>query len=234
MVPAVFLINGLSRGDWFEAFLFAVAVAVGLTPELLPMIVTVNLSKGAMEMARQKVIVKRLNAIQDFGAMDVLCTDKTGTLTEGRVVLVRHVDLSGEENREVLDCAYLNSHFQTGLSNLLDDAVLGHDGGHDALTAAHRKVDELPFDFRRRRMSVIVAEPDGSHRLICKGAVEEVLAVTSHVREDGGRTELECDHHEQVQALVREMSEEGFRLIALAVRDSPVTGRPTPWPTSRT
>ena len=181
MVPAVFVINGLTKHDWLEALLFAVAVAVGLTPEMLPMIVTVNLAKGAIAMSRKKVIVKRLNAIQNFGAMDVLCTDKTGTLTQDRIILKRHIDIGGRESDEVLQYAYLNSHFQSGLRNLLDKAVLAHveldqtvriDGGYS-------KIDEIPFDFSRRRLSVIVARDDGKHVLICKGAVEEIFAVCS-------------------------------------------------------
>ena len=159
MAPLVFLINGLTKDNWLEALLFAMAVAVGLTPEMLPMIVTVNLAKGAMAMSRKKVIVKRLNAIQNFGAMDVLCTDKTGTLTQDRVILEAHVDMHGKESEKVLEYAYLNSYFQSGLKNLLDVAVLKHVEVHKQAatsTAAYRKVDEIPFDFVRRRMSVVV------------------------------------------------------------------------------
>ena len=161
MVPAVFLINGLTKHDWLEALLFAVAVAVGLTPEMLPMIVTVNLAKGAIAMSREKVIVKRLNAIQNFGAMDVLCTDKTGTLTQDRIILKRHLDIHGEESARVLQYAYLNSHFQSGLKNLLDVAVLQHVEMHKVLgiDQGFAKVDEIPFDFARRRLSVVVSRP---------------------------------------------------------------------------
>ena len=223
MVPAVFLINGIARHDWVQAFLFAVAVAVGLTPELLPMIVTVNLSKGALDMSRKKVIVKRLNAIQDFGAMDVLCTDKTGTLTEGRVVLIRHVDVEGNENAQILDYAYLNSYYQTGLNNLLDEAVLEHDGEkRQEFAKQHEKIDEIPFDFLRRRMSVVVKEPDGGHLLICKGAVEEVLAQCKGVTYRGRMENLKRSHLADTERLVSEMNNEGFRLIALAVRQLPV------------
>ncbi len=184
MVPTVFLINGLSRGNWVEAFLFAVAVAVGLTPEMLPMIVTVNLSKGALAMAREKVIVKRLNSIQNLGAMDVLCTDKTGTLTEGRIVLERHVDVRGHESERVLHYGYLNSYHHTGLKNLMDEAILDHEELEERLEAKekYRKIDEIPFDFVRRRMSVIVEDASGTNTLICKGAVEEVLGLCH----DGG------------------------------------------------
>ena len=159
MVPIVFLINGLTKHDWLEALLFAVAVAVGLTPEMLPMIVTVNLAKGAIDMSRARVIVKRLNAIQNFGAMNILCTDKTGTLTQDRIILKRYLDIRGEESERVLQYAYLNSHFQSGLKNLLDIAVLQHVEMHGILgiDKGFAKIDEIPFDFSRRRLSVVVA-----------------------------------------------------------------------------
>ena len=158
MAPAVFLINGLTKHNWVEALLFALAVAVGLTPEMLPMIVTVNLAKGAIAMSREKVIVKRLNAIQNFGAMDILCTDKTGTLTQDRIILKRNLDIHGEDSDDVLKYAYLNSHFQSGLRNLLDNAVLAHVDLQKSLgiDSEYTKLDEIPFDFSRRRMSVVV------------------------------------------------------------------------------
>lgn len=224
MVPGVFLINGLAKGDWLQAFLFALAVAVGLTPEMLPMIVTANLSKGALMMSRKKVIVKRLNAIQDFGAMDVLCTDKTGTLTEGRVVLIRHVDIDGKENAKLLDLAYLNSFHQTGLNNLLDEAVLNYPGIEKRkLEVYYKKIDEIPFDFQRRRMSVVVEASNGNHLLICKGAVEEVLAKCKTVQTHGMIKSLQNHHHSHKNDLVKELSEQGFRLIAIAVRPIPLT-----------
>ena len=176
MVPLVFIINGVTKHDWKEAFFFALAVAVGLTPEMLPMIVSVCLSRGALIMSRKKVIVKRLNSIQNLGAMDVLCTDKTGTLTQDRVILERHCDVAGNEDDRVLVLAYLNSHFQTGLKNVLDRAVLEHHEVHREVSIPDwRKVDEIPFDFSRRLMSVVVETPEGMHRLICKGAPEEVF-----------------------------------------------------------
>src|SRR5450759_933373 len=183
MVPAVFLINGLSKHNWLEALLFAMAVAVGLTPEMLPMIVTVNLSKGALAMARKKVIVKRLNAIQNFGAMDVLCTDKTGTLTQGKIVLEKHLDVHGNPSEKVLQYGYLNSYHHTGLKNLLDEAILDHKELEESLKAKdkYRKIDEIPFDFIRRRMSVVVEDETGLNTLICKGAVEEVLGLCTRV-----------------------------------------------------
>ena len=184
MTPLVLFINGFTKGDWVEALLFALSIAVGLTPEMLPMIVTSTLAKGAVRLSRRKVIVKRLDSIQNFGAMDVLCTDKTGTLTQDKVFLSHHIDVWGESSDSVLEYAYLNSHYQTGLKNLLDVAVLEHAEVHQALdvATAFRLVDEIPFDFQRRRMSVVVAEHDEHYQLICKGAVEEVLRVCTRVR----------------------------------------------------
>ena len=224
MVPLVFLINGWSKGNWLEAFLFALAVAVGLTPELLPMIVTVNLSKGALLMSKRKVIVKRLKAIQNFGAMDILCTDKTGTLTEGKVKLIRHWDINGQTSQQILDYAYLNSYYQTGLKNLLDKAVLEHpERQPEAWLKKFSKVDEVPFDFTRRRMSVVVHESNGSTYLICKGAVEEILSCVSQVVVDGKITPWQSAHHTRQGDLVESLSAEGFRVVALAYRQVPVT-----------
>jgi Mg2+-importing ATPase len=231
MVPVVFLINGFSKGNWLEAFLFGLAVAVGLTPEMLPMIVTTNLAKGAVTMARRKTIVKRLNSIQNFGAMDVLCTDKTGTLTQDKVVLERHVNAVGEEDDFVLALAYLNSFYQTGLKNLLDVAVLEHGElkGELAIDKAYGKVDECPFDFTRRRMSVVVDHEHRDHQLICKGAVEEILAVCRYVRDEPlpGETEriveLRDERREDAKELVAEMNEDGFRVVAVAYREFPTT-----------
>jgi Mg2+-importing ATPase len=230
MVPAVFLINGLSKHNWLEAFLFAMAVAVGLTPEMLPMIVTVNLSKGALAMARKKVIVKRLNAIQNFGAMDVLCTDKTGTLTQGKIVLEKHLDAHGDPSEKVLHYGYLNSYHHTGLKNLLDAAVLNHEELEERLKAKekYRKIDEIPFDFIRKRMSVIVEETNGMHTLICKGAVEEVLSVCSRVEVQGEIIEVLPEHDAKRRALASDLNAQGFRVIALAYKEMPgATDAPT-------
>ena len=223
MVPLVFLVNGLTKGDWLEAFLFAVAVAVGLAPEMLPMIVTINLAKGALAMSGKKVIVKRLNSIQNLGAMDVLCTDKTGTLTQDKVLLEKHVDVFGEESERVLEYAYLNSYYQTGLKNLLDVAVLEHVEVHEHLRpdAKFAKIDEVPFDFQRRRMSVVVAEHGGPHILICKGAVEEVYSVCNRAEQHGEVVALEPEHHDELQALTREFNDDGFRVIAVAYKELP-------------
>ncbi len=217
MVAVVFFIVGTTKGDWVQALLFGLSVAVGLTPEMLPMIVTVNLAKGALTMAKRKVIVKRLPSIQNFGAIDILCTDKTGTLTQDRVVLERHVDTLGRPSDEVLNYAYLNSYFQTGLRNLIDRAVLEHS---DLDTRLCRLVDELPFDFQRRRMSVVVSYED-EHVLICKGAVEEIYACCNRYQFEGEIYPL-VDMirgvlFEEVEALNRD----GFRVLGIAYREFP-------------
>ncbi len=219
MAPLVFVINGITKHDWKEAFFFAVAVAVGLTPEMLPMIVSVCLSRGALAMSGKKVIVKRLNSIQNLGAMDILCTDKTGTLTQDHVVLERHCDVARNRDEGVLALAYLNSHFQTGLKNVLDRAVLEHGVHHDISIADWHKVDELPFDFSRRIMSVVVDTPEGAHRLICKGAPEELFKRCTRFELDG---ELNAVDNVLVEDLREEhdmLSRDGFRVLALAYRD---------------
>ncbi|HVX40075.1 MAG TPA: magnesium-translocating P-type ATPase [Gemmatimonadaceae bacterium] len=234
MVPLVFIINALTKGSWLEALLFGLAIAVGLTPEMLPMIVTTNLAKGAVTMARHKTIVKRLNSIQNFGAMDVLCTDKTGTLTQDKVVLERHVNVVGEESDMVLSLAYLNSFYQTGLKNLLDVAVLEHAEltRELAIDRAYGKVDEIPFDFNRRRMSVVVDHEHRDHQLICKGAAEEILAVCKFVRDEDTEldrvtiVELEEERREDAKELVAELNEDGFRVVAVAYRRFPTTHGP--------
>ncbi|WP_244111970.1 magnesium-translocating P-type ATPase [Burkholderia diffusa] len=221
MVPLVFLINGLTKSNWIEALFFAVAVAVGLTPEMLPMIVTVNLAKGALAMSRKKVIIKRLNAIQNFGAMDVLCTDKTGTLTQDKVILKRHLDIHGEDSDKVLHFAYLNSYYQSGLHNLLDAAVLKHGDVHEALNVEteFEKVDEVPFDFERRRMSVIVERADKTHLLICKGAVEEIFKVSSSYEVAGERGKLDQSHYVTAKDETDRLNGDGFRVVAVAYKD---------------
>ena len=228
MVPLVFLINGLSKGNWFEALLFAVAVAVGLTPEMLPMIVTVNLAKGAMAMAKKKVIVKRLNAIQNFGAMDILCTDKTGTLTQDKIILKRHLDLAGNNSDRVLEYVFLNSFHQSGLKNLLDVAVLRHVELEEKLKADehYKKLDEIPFDFERRRMSVVLERSDGTHLLICKGAVEEVFAASTRyaMNDQSGHDEtgaLDESHLIGANATTAKLNADGFRVIAVAFKEMP-------------
>ena len=228
MVPVVLLVNGFTKGNWAEAFLFAVSVAVGLTPEMLPMIVTSTLAKGAVLLSRKKVVVKRLDAIQNFGAMDVLCTDKTGTLTQDKIALARKCDAFGQPSAEVLNFAYLNSHYQTGLKNLLDRAVLEHVelAAELKLKQDYRKIDEIPFDFERRRMSVVVSERDEHHELICKGAVEEVLAVCTHVHTASGTAAaqempLDAAMLARVQKVTGELNCDGLRVVAVAMKELP-------------
>lgn len=223
MVPTVFLINGLSKHNWLEAFLFAMAVAVGLTPEMLPMIVTVNLSKGAILMGRKKVIVKRLNSIQNFGAMDTLCTDKTGTLTQGKIVLEKHLDANGDPSEEVLHYGWLNSYHHTGLKNLLDDAILDHEELEERLKAKekYRKIDEIPFDFVRRRMSVIVEDQTGLNTLICKGAVDEMMSLCTRAKIRGELVVVSPENKVKQQQIAGDLNRQGFRVIALAYKEMP-------------
>ena len=253
MVPIVLLINGFTKGDWLEAMLFALSVAVGLTPEMLPMIVTSTLAKGAVLLARKKVVVKRLDAIQNLGAMDVLCTDKTGTLTQDKIALARKADVFGHPSDEVLNFAFLNSHYQTGLKNLLDRAVLDHVelAKELQLEQRFRKIDEIPFDFERRRMSVVVATRvmqagvlvDDHHELVCKGALEEVLAACTMVRVTVGTAVHTTEHTDGAEAapdtgppqdqpldaamlarinqITREFNEDGLRVVAVAVKTLP-------------
>ncbi len=225
MVPVVFLINGFDKHDWTEAFLFALSVAVGLTPEMLPLIVTANLSKGALAMSRRKVVVKRLNAIQNFGAMDVLCTDKTGTLTLDKIVLERHLDLDGEESDEALEFGYLNSRFQTGLKNLMDKAVLEH-RDLEAAATRYRVVDEIPFDFQRRRMSVVVAKDDGEHLLICKGAVEEMLSICTFAKIGDVTEPMTDERRRDIKEMTHKLNEDGLRVLVVAVQREPSHDRP--------
>ena len=220
MVPIVFMVNGITKGDWMEAFIFAISVAVGLTPEMLPMIVTANLSKGAMVMSRKKTIVKDLNAIQNFGAMNILCTDKTGTLTQDHIVLERHVNVDGTEDKanRILRHAYFNSYFQTGLKNLMDRAILSHvkELGLESLSCSYKKVDEIPFDFTRRCMSVVVEDLKGKRQIITKGAVEEMLGVCSFAEFDGEVHPLTEAMRTKAQRFVEEMNAQGMRVLALA------------------
>jgi Mg2+-importing ATPase len=220
MVPLVFLINGLTKHNWMDAFFFALAVAVGLTPEMLPMIVSVCLSRGAITMSRKKVIVKRLNSIQNLGAMDVLCTDKTGTLTLDRVILERHCDVVRHEDEGVLVLAYLNSHFQTGLKNVLDRAILQFEEIHEKHSVpSYKKVDEIPFDFSRKLMSVIVETPDGTHRLICKGATEAVFSHCKSFELEGKIYPIDPLLLADLKEECDDLSADGFRVLAIAYKD---------------
>ncbi|WP_016256766.1 magnesium-translocating P-type ATPase [Yersinia pestis] len=230
MVPIVLLINGFTKGDWTEAALFALAVAVGLTPEMLPMIVSSNLAKGAIAMARRKVVVKRLNAIQNFGAMDVLCTDKTGTLTQDRIILEHHLDVSGCNDNKVLQLAWLNSFHQSGMRNLMDQAVIKFSRGKPEIEALRNfnKVDELPFDFIRRRLSIVVKDAQQQQHLICKGAVEEMLSICTHVREGDDIFPLDAARRATLQALATQYNEDGFRVLLLATRELGAQVSPVP------
>ena len=220
MVPFVFFINGFTKGDWFEAFIFAISVAVGLTPEMLPMIVTANLSKGALSMSKKKTIVKNLNAIQNFGAMNILCTDKTGTLTCDKIVLEKYINADGsnDESKRILRHAYFNSYFQTGLKNLMDKAILSHvkELKLEHLKDAYTKVDEIPFDFIRRRMSVVIEDKQGKRQIITKGAVEEMLSICSHTEFNGEVQSLADELKVKAQKISEEMNRKGMRVLAVA------------------
>lgn len=220
MVPFVFFINGFTKGDWFEAFIFAISVAVGLTPEMLPMIVTANLSKGALSMSKKKTIVKNLNAIQNFGAMNILCTDKTGTLTCDKIVLEKYINADGsnDESKRILRHAYFNSYFQTGLKNLMDKAILSHvkELKLEHLKDAYTKVDEIPFDFIRRRMSVVIEDKQGKRQIITKGAVEEMLSICSHTEFNGEVQPLTDELKVKAQKISEEMNRKGMRVLAVA------------------
>ncbi|WP_291580587.1 magnesium-translocating P-type ATPase [Clostridium sp. UBA6640] len=222
MVPIVFFINGINTGRWLEALLFAVSIAVGLTPEMLPMIVTSNLAKGAVSMSKRKTVVKKLDAIQNFGAMDVLCTDKTGTLTLDKIVVERHLNINGEEDIRVLRHAYLNSSYQTGLRNLMDVAILEHgkDQGFNELEKNYIKVDEIPFDFSRRRMSVVLKNKDGKRQLVTKGAVEEMLSICTFAEYNGKVVELTEKIKNKVLNMVTKLNNEGMRVIAVAQKNN--------------
>ncbi|EAA2221357.1 TPA: magnesium-translocating P-type ATPase [Salmonella enterica subsp. enterica serovar Neukoelln] len=224
MAPVVLIINGYTKGDWWEAALFALSVAVGLTPEMLPMIVTSTLARGAVKLSKQKVIVKHLDAIQNFGAMDILCTDKTGTLTQDKIVLENHTDISGKPSEHVLHCAWLNSHYQTGLKNLLDTAVLEgvDETAARQLSGRWQKIDEIPFDFERRRMSVVVVAEDSSvHQLVCKGALQEILNVCTQVRHNGDIVPLDDNMLRRVKRVTDTLNRQGLRVVAVATKYLP-------------
>ena len=223
MVPIVLLINGFTKGDWGEAVLFALAVAVGLTPEMLPMIVSANLAKGAVGMAKRKVVVKRLNAIQNFGAMDILCTDKTGTLTQDKIILEHHLDINGQVDPAVLQLAWLNSYYQSGMKNLMDKAIIRFAEEKTSVkkvgVGLYRKIDELPFDFVRRRLSVVVQGNDDNHLMICKGAVEEMLSISDFVYENGEYLPLDEKRKQALIELAHNYNKDGFRVLAVGVKE---------------
>ncbi|MCR6516163.1 MAG: magnesium-translocating P-type ATPase [Clostridium sp.] len=223
MVPVVFFINGITKGDWIQALLFSISIAVGLTPEMLPMIVTTSLAKGAVTMSKKKTVIKNLNSIQNFGAMDVLCTDKTGTLTQDKVVLEYHLDIEGNEDDRVLRHAFMNSHFQTGLKNLIDVAIIeeAYEKGLKDLYKDYKKIDEIPFDFNRRRMSVIIKDNEGKTQLITKGAIEEMLNVCKYVEYKGEIKELDKKLIKKILETVDKLNDDGMRVIGLAQKTNP-------------
>ena len=231
MVPAVFLINGLTKSNWLEALLFAISIAVGLTPEMLPMLVTTCLAKGAVDMSHKKVIIKKLDSIENLGSIDILCTDKTGTLTQNKVILERHLDLEGKPSTEVLRHAYLNSSFQTGLKNLMDRAIIDacareipNDAKLDGLDDRFVKLDEIPYDFNRRRMSVLVRDQRGHEHLITKGAVEEMLKISSRAQVAGEVVDLTDELRTRVMGEARRLADDGMRVLAVAEVDDPDWG----------
>ena len=223
MVPIVLFINGITKNDWLQATLFAVSIAVGLTPEMLPMIVTAVLAKGAVAMSREKVIIKNMNSIQNLGAMDILCTDKTGTLTQDKVVLEYHLNIDGEEDERVLRHAFLNSFFQTGLKNLIDIAVIEKQTAlsGSGLAGQYTKTDEIPFDFQRRRMSVVVQDRTGKSQMITKGAVEEMLDCCSYAEYKGKVCPLSNEMRKIVLSKAGQLNAQGMRVIAVAQKTNP-------------
>lgn len=228
MVPIVFLLNGFTKGHWLNALLFAISIAVGLTPEMLPMIVTTCLAKGAVKMSKEKVIIKNLNSIQNLGAINILCTDKTGTLTEDNVVLQYHLNIDGKNDTRVLRHGFLNSYYQTGLKNLMDKAIISKtmelkekDPNLETQITNYEKVDEVPFDFKRRRMSVVVKDHNGKTQMITKGAVEEMLSISSYIERDGKILELTDDLRKYVMSKVNELNSQGMRVIAVAQKNNP-------------
>lgn len=228
MVPLVFVANGITKGDWLSAFLFGISIAVGLTPEMLPMIVTTCLAKGAVSMSKKQTIVKNLNSIQNFGAIDILCTDKTGTLTQDKVVLEYHLNVNGEDDLRVLRHAYLNSYFQTGYKNLMDVAIIQKTEEEEAddpqlvdLSEHYVKVDEIPFDFARRRLTTVVQNRDGKTQMVTKGAVEEMLSICSFAECDGKVRPMTKELKSRIFATVDDLNEKGFRVLAIAQKSNP-------------
>lgn len=228
MVPIVFFLNGITKGDWLSALLFAISIAVGLTPEMLPMIVTTSLAKGAIAMSKEKVIIKNLNSIQNLGAIDILCTDKTGTLTEDKIVLQYHLNIDGDLDTRVLRHGFLNSYYQTGLKNLIDLAIINKtmelkdtDFNLAHYITEYKKIDEVPFDFNRRRMSVVVEDKKGKKQMITKGAVEEMLTISTHVEYNGQVVPLDEEKKEMVLKKVAELNQDGMRVLAVSQKNNP-------------
>ncbi|MGX6961439.1 magnesium-translocating P-type ATPase [Vagococcus xieshaowenii] len=222
MAPLVVILNGITINNWMEAFLFGLSVAVGLTPEMLPMIVTTNLVKGSNKMAKEGTIIKNLNAIQNFGAIDILCTDKTGTLTQDKIILEYHLDCNGQEDDRVLRHAYLNSYYQTGLKNLLDVAIIeGAKEQLDLTSFNYTKVDEIPFDFERRRMSVVMEDQSGKRQMITKGAIEEMLAISSYVEYNNSIVPITEEERRNILEKVEDLNRDGMRVLGVSQKTNP-------------
>ena len=223
MVPVVLFVNGFTKGDWVQAFLFAISVAVGLTPQMLPMIVSANLAKGAVSMSKKKVIVKEINAIQNFGAMDILCTDKTGTLTQDKIILEYHLDIHGNSDERVLRHAFLNSYYQTGLKNLMDISIIDRAREVSVVEdeGAYIKVDEIPFDFNRRRMSVVVSDKNGKTQMITKGAIEEMLSVSAFAEYQGNVEPMTDEIRREILDMSNKYNADGFRILGVAQKTNP-------------
>ena len=225
MAPLVFIINTITKGNPLTALMFALTIAVGTTPELLPMIVTSNLAKGSISMAKHKTIVKNLNSIQNLGAIDVLYTDKTGTITEDNIILDVYLDIHGNIDMRVLRYAYLNSYFQTGLKNLLDNAIIAraNENNLEEILGDYTKVDEIPFDFKRRRMSIILEKKNKETRLITKGATEEILSISSYVEYNGEIKKIDDDLKEKIRNVSKELNKKGLRVIAIARKNNNIS-----------
>ena len=221
MLPIILVINLLTKGDWWSSLIFAITIAVGLTPEMLPVIMTSTMAKGGVDMSKKKTIVKRISAIQTFGEMNILCTDKTGTLTEDEIVLERYMDVSGNENYRVLKHAFLNSYFQTGLKNLIDVAIISRAEKEkmNVLKEKYVREDEIPFDFSRRRMSVVLRDDTGKRQLITKGAVDEVLSICSFIDIDGVAYEMTEEQRKKAYEIYEKHNNDGLRVLAVAQKN---------------
>lgn len=222
MVPIILVINLLTKGDWWDSLIFAITIAVGLTPEMLPVIMTSTLAKGAVDMSKKKTIVKRLSSIQTFGEMNILCTDKTGTLTEDEIILEKYMDVDGNESKRVLKHAFLNSYFQTGLKNLIDVAIIARaeNENMNILKETYVREDEIPFDFSRRRMSVVLRDQNSKRQLITKGAVDEIMSICSYIDINGTAIELTNDLRKKAYEVYEKNNHDGLRIVAVAQKNN--------------
>lgn len=221
MIPIIFFVNLYTKNNWLDSLMFGITIAVGLLPEMLPVIMTSSLAKGAVTMSKKKTIVKRLGSIQTFGEMDILCTDKTGTLTEDKIILEKYLNAEGKEDKRVLRHAFLNSYFQTGLKNLMDIAIINRaeKEGFDFLKGDYVREDEIPFDFARRRMSVVLRDQNGKRQLITKGAVDEILEICSFIEIDGNVEKISSELIQNVRKIYEENNTAGLRMIAVAQKN---------------